>query len=499
MTARAGRPVGFWTALAIAAGVSLVLVLALRLNPGYDPYGWLVWGRQTLHLALDPVGAPSWKPLTWLLTTPLALAGGAAPTLWLIAAVSGGLMTLWLAFRLAARLQGPGAGVLAMAAILVCRDWFTYLLNGNIEPFGAALGLAALDRHIAGRHRVALGLICLAALIRPECFLVLGGYMVWLWRTDRGARPLVAGAAVALPLLWFLPPYLATGNGFNSSDPAFHVGAASHDPLTVLYRGASIVIWPVALAALAGMWAAWRDGGRRWQIAVGLAGGAAAWAAGTAAMAAAGFPGLQRFMVPPAAAGCVLAGAGAAWAIRKLPRLLGSRWAPAVAVAALAAVALTLYYGAFRVTDAVDAVRNEQYLSGLERSLHSAVLAAGGAHRILACGHPTADLAYESALAWDLGTPVGEIGFRSERDVRSHHPQVLLATGALQWLGAGGRVLAKTGPWRVVVLHARASCLSGASVSARAAVRSVTSFNLIATAPRTAKTPGRALFRPDAT
>ena len=42
------------------------------MEPGYDAYGWLVWGRQTLHWNLDTNGAPSWKPLTFLFALPYA-------------------------------------------------------------------------------------------------------------------------------------------------------------------------------------------------------------------------------------------------------------------------------------------------------------------------------------------------------------------------------------------------------------------------------------------
>jgi hypothetical protein len=45
--------------------VSIILLLWARTRPGYDPYGWLVWGYQTLHLTLNVGGAPSWKPLPY--------------------------------------------------------------------------------------------------------------------------------------------------------------------------------------------------------------------------------------------------------------------------------------------------------------------------------------------------------------------------------------------------------------------------------------------------
>src|SRR5579884_1570311 len=68
------RPGSRWL-LAVAALLvcSLLVVLWARVRPGYDPYGWLVWGKLSVHLSLDTNGAPSWKPLPFLLTVPYAL------------------------------------------------------------------------------------------------------------------------------------------------------------------------------------------------------------------------------------------------------------------------------------------------------------------------------------------------------------------------------------------------------------------------------------------
>ena len=43
--------------------LALLVVHWARVRPGYDPYGWLVWGHLTVHGKLDTNGAPSWKPL----------------------------------------------------------------------------------------------------------------------------------------------------------------------------------------------------------------------------------------------------------------------------------------------------------------------------------------------------------------------------------------------------------------------------------------------------
>src|SRR5438874_10519340 len=53
----------WWSIAIVLLAISVVLVVWARTRPSYDAYGWLVWGYQTLHLALDLGGAPSWKPM----------------------------------------------------------------------------------------------------------------------------------------------------------------------------------------------------------------------------------------------------------------------------------------------------------------------------------------------------------------------------------------------------------------------------------------------------
>ena len=73
----------------VAIGVlSVAVVVWARTRPGFDPYGWLVWGQQTLHLALDTNAAPSWKPLPYLFTVPYAVFGHYAVYLWLLTVVA---------------------------------------------------------------------------------------------------------------------------------------------------------------------------------------------------------------------------------------------------------------------------------------------------------------------------------------------------------------------------------------------------------------------------
>src|SRR5205085_4152176 len=107
-------------AYAIAAATSLLLglaSLAYPSAPAYDPWAWIIWGREILHLHLITVGGPTWKPLPVLFTTLLAPFGAAAPEMWLVVARAGGIMAVGMAGLLACRLAAPDGH--RMTAVLV--------------------------------------------------------------------------------------------------------------------------------------------------------------------------------------------------------------------------------------------------------------------------------------------------------------------------------------------------------------------------------------------
>src|SRR5918998_3787653 len=62
---------------AIVAGCLAVagLTLLFPSTPTYDPWAWILWGREIVHLDLVTEGGPSWKPFTVVFTTPFSLFG----------------------------------------------------------------------------------------------------------------------------------------------------------------------------------------------------------------------------------------------------------------------------------------------------------------------------------------------------------------------------------------------------------------------------------------
>ena len=68
--------------------ISTAILLWARTRPGFDPYGWLVWGHQTVAGNLDTNAAPSWKPLPFLFTVPYGLFGHYQVWLWMITSLA---------------------------------------------------------------------------------------------------------------------------------------------------------------------------------------------------------------------------------------------------------------------------------------------------------------------------------------------------------------------------------------------------------------------------
>src|SRR5262249_31703444 len=73
-----------WIVAAAIVVFSAVLVIWARTRPGFDPYGWMTWGRMTLHGGLDTNAAPSWKPLPYVFTVVYALFGSHELRLWMV-------------------------------------------------------------------------------------------------------------------------------------------------------------------------------------------------------------------------------------------------------------------------------------------------------------------------------------------------------------------------------------------------------------------------------
>ncbi|HEV3056091.1 MAG TPA: hypothetical protein VGX45_15620 [Solirubrobacteraceae bacterium] len=89
----------FYAVLAVVGLVIGGLTLLIPSTPSYDPWAWLVWGREIIHLNLHTTGGPTWKPLPMIFTTIFALFGkSAAPDMWLVVARAGAIAAAVMVF-----------------------------------------------------------------------------------------------------------------------------------------------------------------------------------------------------------------------------------------------------------------------------------------------------------------------------------------------------------------------------------------------------------------
>jgi hypothetical protein len=429
------RRLVLWLVTLGVVGLATLSLLA-PFAPLFDPFAWLEWGREVVHLDLDTSAGPSWKPLPVIVSVPLAFTGDAAAELWLLLIRVAWLTSLILAWRLAGRLMFPVrvatglavrfaprrvrlarrlAGAAAVIGLILLFDpftaWARQVVGGLSEPLLVALVLGAIDRALSHRSGQALALGAAAALLRPEAWPLLGIYGIWLWRRDPRLRPWLITSAVALPVLWIVPDLIASGdaltgaerardvNGSFFGEAAEAVGRALNMPLAALWVG---VIVSVASA---------REHRER-EILV-LAAGALGWIAVVAVLAGAGYAGIPRFAAPAAAVACVLGGVGL---VRLLAAIDGMRTRDrrrrrAIALAAVVIAGFAVQ-SAFRVVDLPtvldDAADYGRHVHGFEALADSL-----GRDRLTECGEVTnTEFLTQTAIAWKLEIPIADVHIR---------------------------------------------------------------------------------------
>lgn len=369
----------FYLVLGAASLALAALSLLIPSTPSYDPWAWLVWGREIVHLNLHTTGGPTWKPLPVIFTTAFAPLGHAAPDLWLLVARTGALMAAAMCFRVAwrlthgltrgdaaaragsariARLVAPAlAGLIAVGTLLNAQGVISQDALGYSEGLMVALVLIALERHYDGAHRQAFVIGFFAALDRPELWLLWIPYGVQLWRTQPGSRKLVLGLFALVPALWFLPELWGSGHLLRgvvrAQTPRSNSAAFAKCPFCTEFAhhawrsalmqvklGALVAMAVAALTAWArrplarsagaagshnggspsGTWDA-RARARRVLLVLGTIG--FAWWIGVALETQAGFSGNDRYLVLGTALIAIVGGAGWAWAAHELARRAG--------------------------------------------------------------------------------------------------------------------------------------------------------------------------------
>jgi hypothetical protein len=402
-------------ALAAAIGISLLSLLLAAPAPSYDPWAWLLWGREVAGGGLSTLDGPAFKPLPVAVCALLAPLGSAAPWLWVLLVRAAAVLAAFLAFGLARQLAGGSraAGVLGAVALLLCGALPAYTAAGAEPALVLALALGAAAAWRARRMRVALACAVGCSLLRVEAwpFVALAG--VALWRTRPGDRPLLAALALGIPAAWFVPELIGSGDllrsGARARVPNPGQPALADVPgLAALREAVALPLWPIwiGVAALVAIWARGRiaarsaaasgrsTAGDAARSALLPAAAGAAWIAVVALMAQAGFSGEPRYALPGAAL-VALSGAVGLTNVASCSHRQHETTFVLLALVALAA--------APRLAELRDVRADQAYQWRLAGDLAAAVEAAGGADAVLACGRPYVGRLRGPLMAYRIG------------------------------------------------------------------------------------------------
>jgi len=423
---------------------------------GYDAWAWMVWGRELAHLELATTGGPSFKPLPVIVVAPLSILGGAAPAVWLAGMRACAFASLVLAYRLGARLAGPAAGAVAVLGLALSADLYRTALLGSAEPALIALTLGAVDRHLDGRRDWTLVLVAVAGLIRPEAWVVLAAYGVYVWVREPRLRALAVAAVVLPPILWLGLDWAGSGDPLHAGATATEAtegsaASASVPALEVVRRAADAVIVPTLVLAAVGLVEAARRRDRR-VLAIAVL--AIAWIVVVAIMAEAGFTGTRRYLAAPAAAICVVSGVGFAWLLAAV------KGGPARVAAACAIAALSLAPVFVRAREEGRTLSVARSQADQLDELRRAVTKVGGAAAVRGVGRPAVNPWLQTALAWELHTPLDDVQATWASSRRHPHwtPPALVFRAPARLAGprpalrpgTRPRVVARSGRWRVL-------------------------------------------------
>jgi hypothetical protein len=406
-----------WALVGIGCVVLAAVSLVFGSQATYDPTAWLIWGREIVHADLSTTSGPSWKPLPILITAPTSLLGDTAQQqILLVVARAGALAALALAYRLAWRLEGPVAGVIAALALLGSSGYATRTFRGDSEGVLVALAFGAIEAHLCGRRWLTFGLIVAATLVRPELFVFAVGYGLWLaWAAPTAARrrrtfAIAAGAGVVVVAAWLVPEKIGSGQLFRAASRALEPVAGS--PATAAFpfgavftNAVSVLPWPLYAAGIWYVLAAIvalrrRRTDRPAGLTLVLAAIATAVMVLIALMAQAGFTGNIRYLTIPIGLTGIIGAAGLVRLARLAWSRLGPRWAiVAIAIAAVVCVPSVNH----AVARTRDEVRGGQRETTLYAALPGSIARAGGRAAVLRCGAPITDDFDTQAVARYLG------------------------------------------------------------------------------------------------
>ncbi len=378
-------------AFAVLCVATAVGTLAYPTYPNYDSYYSLLWGHELLHGQLphfEGFRLPTEHPLAIAAGAVLDVFGHAADRLWIMAIFAAFLALVAGVYRLGRVAFTPLVGIVAALLVLSRFDFAFLAARGYVDvPYLALVVWAvALEATRPRRGAPVFLLLTLAGLLRPEGWLMLGLYFLWMWPGStwrrRGGWALWAAAA---PLGWCLVDAIVTGDPLFSlhytSDSAEVLGRAktlAQIPGAIPAFLADIVKLPIMIAGVAGLLAAVVLVPRRvaWP-AVLLASGVATFLA----IGLAGLSAIERYLVVAALGVLIFAAvAVAGWTMLEPGTRTRRIWAGLAGLGVAFVFVLTVFHLDVRRFD------NELRFRGNAHEALARVLRAPAVEAALRCG-----------------------------------------------------------------------------------------------------------------
>ena len=339
MTATGYRAAVLVASVAVAATLAAIVYGSGLLN--HDGEWTIAWGHQLLAGDVPDYNVgPTPHPLPNVLGVLLAAGGDHAEAIAVVLGFLAGGAAIVATTFIAHEMLGGVAAIATGVLVLTVPTMMTSTSGAYVDvPYAASVLTAlALELRRPRRGAATLSVLALAGLLRPEAWLLAGGYFVWSVRTIRDGRDAVVRALlVALaPAVWLGADLLATGDplfGFTHTTQATAgtgrltgLSAVLHLPKFTADNAGRFV----CLAALIGFAVvATRRAGRLvfgWLVAV---------TAAAAAPVLAGTPLNERYFLTTFVLVCVFAVAGAAGSLARR----GWAWRATGIACALALVA----------------------------------------------------------------------------------------------------------------------------------------------------------------
>lgn len=227
-----------------------------------------------------------------------------------------------------------------------------------------------------------------------------------------------------MAFLWFGVPTITNLRPLIASELAEKSVRALHEnkALGTFHRFTDLTYLPVQLAALGAAIVSWF---LRARVVSALALATLTWLIVEMAFSLHGYSGVPRYMFPAAGLLCALGGIGVGWIIVLAPRLRRGlpRWigAPVVLLVVISLVPAALA----RLHAERRDLTHERGRTTVVDRLRGAIDHMGGADHVNYCGRPVTNVEYTSVLAWYTNRPVGKVGYKAQREIRSGDPIVL--------------------------------------------------------------------------